>query len=142
MALIPNQDAVTIGQAVEVASAADQPTRTYKMDLEAGRVSGFVDNTEAMEQVIFKILSTDRFYFLIYSWNYGTERNAAVGKSFPVFASEIKRVIREALMADSRITDVVDFVVNRIDKRTAEVSFTAETVFGRIDVKRTVTTNV
>ena len=93
MALIPNQDAVTIGQAVEVASAAEQPTRTYKMDLEAGRVSGFVDNTEAMEQVIFKILSTDRFYFLIYSWNYGTERNVAVGKSFPVFASEIKRVI-------------------------------------------------
>lgn len=142
MALIPNQGAVVIGQGVEVASAADQPTRTYKMDLETGRVAGFVDKTEAMEQAIFKILSTDRFYYLIYSWNYGTETNAAVGKSFPVFASEIKRVIREALMEDSRITDVVDFVVNRIDKRTAEVSFTAETVFGRIDVKRKVTMNV
>lgn len=112
------------------------------MDLEAGRVSGFTDNTEAMEQAIFKILSTERFDYLIYSWNYGTEMKAAVGKSFPVFSSEIKRVIREALMADSRITDVVDFVVTQIDKRTSEVSFTAETIYGRIDVKRTVTANV
>lgn len=142
MALIPDQGAVTIGQDIEVTSAADQTTRTYKMDLEAGRVAGFVDNTEAMEQVIFKILSTERFDFLIYSWNYGTETKAAVGKSFPVFSSEIKRVIREALLTDSRITDVVDFAVARIDKRTADVSFTAETIFGRIDVKRTVTTNV
>ena len=80
MALIPNQGAVTIGQDIEVTSAADQTTRTYKMDLEAGRVAGFVDNTEAMEQVIFKILSTERFDFLIYSWNYGTETKSAVGK--------------------------------------------------------------
>ena len=142
MALIPNQGAVTIGQDIEVTSAADQTTRTYKMDLEAGRVAGFVDNTEAMEQVIFKILSTERFDFLIYSWNYRSETKSAVGTSFPVFSSEIKRVIREALLTDSRITDVVDFAVAQIDKRTADVSFTAETIFGRIDVKRTVTTNV
>ena len=142
MALIPTQDTVTIGQDVEIVQPADQTTRTYKLDIEAGRVAGFVDETEAMKQAILKILLTERFDYLIYSWNYGIELNDIVGKSFQVLSSEIKRVIREALMADSRITDVVDFVVTQIDKRTAEVSFTAETVFGRIDVKRTVTANV
>lgn len=142
MALIPIQDTVAIGQDVEVTSAAAQTTRTYKIDLEAGRVAGFADETEAMKQAILKILLTERFDFLIYSWNYGIELNAVVGKSYQVFSSEIKRVIREALLADSRITDVTDVSVEQIDKRTARVSFTAETIFGEIPVERTVKTNV
>lgn len=142
MALIPNQAAVTIGQTVEVASAASQTTRTYKMDLEAGRVVGFVDETEAMKQAILKIFLSERFKHLIYSWNYGIELNAVVGRSYQVFSSEIKRVISEALLADSRITDVTDFAVEQIDKRTAHVSFTAETIFGEIPIERTVTTSV
>ena len=72
-----------------------------------------------MKQAIFKILQTERFSFLIYSWNYGIELNSIVGKSYPVFSSEIKRVITEALMVDSRITYVTDFQVEQIDKRTA-----------------------
>lgn len=142
MTLLPNQATVTIGQAVEITPAADHPTRTYKVDFDAGRVVGFADETEAMKQAIFKILQTERFSFLIYSWNYGIELNAVVGKSYPVFASEVKRVIREALLADSRITDVTDFQVEQIDKRTARVYFVAETIFGEIPVERTVKTNV
>lgn len=142
MALIPTPSVVTIGQTVTVTPAAEQPTKTYKVDSDTGRVAGYVDETEAMKQAIFKILSTERFLYLIYSWNYGIELNAVVGKSYPVFSSEIKRVITEALLADSRITDVTDFQVEQIDKRTARVSFTAETIFGEIPVERTVTTNV
>ena len=137
MALIPTPSVVTIGQTVTVTPAAEQPTKTYKVDFDTGRVAGYVDETEAMKQAIFKILSTERFLYLIYSWNYGIELNAVVGKSYPVFSSEIKRVITEALLADSRITDVTDF-----HKRTARVSFTVETIFGEIPVERTVTTNV
>ena len=142
MALIPNQSSVTIGQAVEVTPAAEHPTRTYKADFETGRVAGFVDETEAMKQAIYKILQTERFEYLIYSWNYGIELNAVVGKSYQVFASEIKRVIREALLADSRITDVTDFEVAQIDKRTASVKFTAETIFGEIPIESEVNANV
>lgn len=142
MALIPTPSVVTIGQTVTVTPAAEQPAKTYKVDFDTGRVAGYVDETEAMKQAIFKILSTERFLYLIYSWNYGIELNAGVWKSYPVFSSEIKRVITEALLADSRITDVTDFQVEQIDKRTARVSFTAETIFGEIPVERTVTTNV
>nr|DAY79933.1 MAG TPA: Protein of unknown function (DUF2634) [Caudoviricetes sp.] len=142
MALTPNQGAVTVGDVVEITSPADQPTRTYKLDLDAGRVAGMVDGVDAMKQVILKILLTERFAYLIYSWNYGIELNAVVGKSYQVFSSEIKRVITEALLADSRITAVTDFKVEQIDKRSARVSFTADTVFGPIEIERTVTANV
>lgn len=142
MALTPNQGAVTVGDVVEITSPADQPTRTYKLDLDAGRVAGMVDGVDAMKQVILKILLTERFAYLIYSWNYGIELNAVAGKSYRVFSSEIKRVITEALLADSRITAVTDFKVEQIDKRSARVSFTADTVFGPIEIERTVTANV
>lgn len=52
------------------------------------------------------------------------------------------RVIREALLADSRITDVTDFEVAQIDKRTASVKFTAETIFGEIPIESEVNANV
>ena len=142
MALIPTPSVVTIGQTVTVTPAAEQPTKTYKVDFDTGRVAGYVDETEAMKQAIFKILSTERFLYLIYSWNYGIELNAVVGKSYPVFSSEIKRVITEALLADSRITDVTDFEVAQIDKRTASVKFTAETIFGEIPIESEVNVNV
>lgn len=141
MALTPNQGAVTVGDVVEITSPADQPTRTYKLDLDAGRVAGMVDGVDAMKQVILKILLTERFAYLIYSWNYGIELDAVVGKSYQVFESEIKRVITEALLADSRITDVTDFEVTQIDKRTASVKFTAETIFGEIPIEREVGDN-
>ena len=128
--MIPNALNVTIGEDVEVQTAAEAPTRTFKIDFDAGRVGGFCDETEAMKQAIYKILQTERFEYLIYSWNYGIELNAVVGKSF------------QALLADSRITDVTDFEVAQIDKRTASVKFTAETIFGEIPIESEVNANV
>lgn len=142
MALIPTPAFTTIGQAVKVTAAAAETSRTYRMDLEKGRVVGFTDGREAMQQVILKILLTQRFAYRIYSWNYGTELDALIGKSYPVFESEVRRVIREALLADSRITDLVDFSVEPINKRTAVVKFTAETIFGPLPIQQEVGMNV
>lgn len=133
--MIPNSLNVTIGEDIEIQPEAETPSRTYKVDFANGRISGFVDESEAMQQAIYKILQTERFDYLIYSWNYGVEMKALFGKSYPVVESEVKRVIKEALIADSRITDVVDFKVTRVDKRTVTVSFTTLTIFGDMNIE-------
>lgn len=133
--MIPNSLNVTIGEDIEIQQEAETPSRTYKVDFANGRISGFVDESEAMQQAIYKILQTERFDYLIYSWNYGVEMKALFGKSYPVVESEVKRVIKEALIADSRITDVVDFKVTRVDKRTVTVSFTTLTIFGDMNIE-------
>ena len=142
MALIPNAASVTIGQNVEVIEQKDQTSRTYKIDFSTRRVGGFVDENDAMKQAIMKILQSERFLYLIYSWNYGIEMNAIVGKSYQVIASEFKRILREALLEDRRITDVYDVSVNQIDKRTLSVEFTASTVFGEVSIETEVSANV
>ena len=48
----------------------EQPTHTYKMDLERAQVRGFVNDKEAMLQAIYKILLTERFQYVIYSNDY------------------------------------------------------------------------
>jgi hypothetical protein len=142
MALIPNAASVAIGQDVEVIEQKDQTSRTYKIDFSSGRVGGFIDETDAMKQAIIKILQSERFLYLIYSWNYGIEMNAIVGKSYQVIASEIKRILREALLEDRRITDVYDVSYKQIDKRTLSVEFTASTVFGEVSIETEVSANV
>ncbi len=142
MALIPNAASVAIGQDVEVVEQKDQTSRTYKIDFSSGRVGGFIDETDAMKQAIIKILQSERFLYLIYSWNYGIEMNAIIGKSYQVIASEIKRIIREALLEDKRITDVYDISAEQIDKRTLSVRLTASTVFGEVNIETEVSANV
>lgn len=142
MALIPNAASVAIGQDVEVIEQKDQTSRTYKIDFSSGRVGGFIDETDAMKQAIIKILQSERFLYPIYSWNYGIEMNAIVGKSYQVIASEIKRILREALLEDRRITDVYDVSYKQIDKRTLSVEFTASTVFGEVSIETEVSANV
>lgn len=134
-----NADGITIGD-VELQTEAEQASRTYRIDFEAGRVVGFVDEVEAVKQAIYMVLNTERFEHLIFSWDYGTERGRVIGKSAPVLHSELKRVITEALTSDARITDVKDFAIRIVDKRTAAVSFTAVSVFGDIPYSQEVNT--
>ena len=95
MALTPgNIDTmVTIGETVEVETAASQPSRTYAVNWQTGRVAGFVDGIDALKQAIYKILQTERFADIIYSWNYGFEANRIIGQSAAYLKSEIQRLI-------------------------------------------------
>lgn len=142
MALIPDAGSIQIGQNVEVQTTRDQPSRTWQIDFEKKRIVGWIDEKEAMVQAIQMIIMTERFKYLILSWNYGIELDTVHGKSFPVVSSEIKRTLREALLADARIEDVQDITVSQVDKRTVLVNFTASTVFGNIPVSAEVNTNV
>jgi phage baseplate assembly protein W len=134
MALTPSAAQISIGQDIEVVEQKDMTSNTYAIDFATGRVGGFIDGADAMKQAIYKILMTERFAYLIYSWNYGFEMNTLLGKSMEVIDSEIKRTIREALMADSRILDVADFTITK-NRNTVQVEFVAETVFGNIHVE-------
>lgn len=135
MGMLPESAGIRIGQDIETDYPREQTSLTYHVDFAAGRVSGMVDQRAAMEQAIYKILLTQRFAYRIYSWNYGMEWDAVMGKSWPVFESEIRRTLREALLADSRIEELEDMTVVRKDKRTAAVSFTARTNLGDIKIE-------
>ena len=51
----------------------EQPSLTYKLDLDTGRIVGKVDGLEAVNQFILKALLTPRFHCLVYDNQYGSE---------------------------------------------------------------------
>lgn len=110
-----------------------QPSGQHRMDLDRNRILGTCDGLEAVKQTIFKILNTERYKHLIYSWNYGIELMDLFGQS-PMYACpEIERRVKEALLQDDRITGVDNFEFDTSTKGVVSVTFTVRTLFGEVD---------
>ena len=115
-----------------------QPTRTYKMYLEQNIINGFCDELEAMKQVIYKILNTERYEHVIYSFNYGIELKDLYGESVTYVCPELQRRITEALVQDDRIDSVDNFEFDTSEKRTVKATFIVHTVFGSVESEKVV----
>lgn len=114
----------------------DKPSRTYRLDMQNGRLAGMVDGQEAMEQAIFKILQTQLFEHDIYSDQYGFAGAGLIGKSPAYVISELKKKIREALLSDGRISAVDQFVFDVGEARDAlSVSFRVTTIFSAFQIE-------
>ena len=107
------------------------PSRTYRIVKDSNRISGYVDDLEAIAQAIYLILSTERYKHIIYSWDYGVELMDLFGKPMPYVMSELPRRIKDALTQDDRISDVIDFTFEKKQKALL-TKFTVVTTVGTI----------
>ena len=94
-----------------------EPSYTHKLD--GNNVRGHVDGLAAYAQAIYKILNTERYEYLIYSWNYGIELRDLIGQSkFYVIQEEKKHILKirkgredkkdEKLITESWLTDIIE----------------------------------
>lgn len=115
------------------------PSKNYRMVIKGNVVNGTCDELEAMKQVVFKILQTERYDTLIYSWNYGIELKDLFGEPISYVCPELERRIIEALIQDDRIESVDDFIFDTSNKRKILVTFTVHTIFGSFKQESEVT---
>lgn len=114
------------------------PSLNYQMNIDDETIINKCDEIEAMKQVIYKILNTERYQYLIYSWNYGIELADLFGEPVYYVVPELERRITEALMQDERIESVTDFEFDTSKRGTVVCTFTTNTIFGEVDAERTV----
>lgn len=112
----------------------EMSSRTYRLDLKNKRITGHTDGLDAIKQAAYKILHTDRFEHLIYSWSYGFEGDGLIGQDRLFVQSELKRRIREALLQDDRISDVSDVQIS-FEGDWALVQFTAISDYGSFNLE-------
>lgn len=112
-----------------------EPSKNYKMFILDERINGYSDELEAMKQVVYKILNTERYQYLIYSWDYGIELKDLFGEPVDYACAELERRITEALTQDDRIDDVTDFVFDTSKKGVVRVAFKVVTIFGNFDTQ-------
>lgn len=109
--------------------------RTYKV--KDNKVVGFCDGIEALKQTIYFILNIERYDYLIYSSNYGTELKGTMGADRDIGESEIKRKIAEALTQDDRI-ETIDKFEFKYEKDSVLIKFTVFSMYGDLEIKKIV----
>lgn len=123
--MVPEQN----GDMLEL-DIATQPTLTYKLDFETKRISTKIDDFEAVMQAITKILYTERYSCVIYSSDYGVELEKLIGQDYDYVVSDIERIITEALTVDDRVLSISDLEIVKLNKDSAQVTFTVNTIYG------------
>lgn len=108
----------------------EKPSKTYRLDLDTGRIIGSIDGIEAVQQAIRKALSTPRFECLIYDGQYGSDIREAFKNVTPEYIkTSAKELIWDTLKSDTRILGIADVEVSFKDDN-CYISFTAQTIFG------------
>lgn len=108
-----------------------QPSKTYHLDLQRGRIVGFVDGYEAIKQAIIKIMLTEKYAYVIYDHYYGVALEQYIGKDISFVVADLGSTIENALLYDDRILAVNDIEITRgsnIDGLL--VKYSVETVDG------------
>lgn len=133
--MIPQGGSLTNASVQEV----QQPSRTWKMDFEKGCITGQIDGLDSVKQAVFKVLQTDRFWYNVYSFNYGHELGPLIGKSPLYVRSEVSRKISEALLQDDRIQAIDGLDIEYLGDEMI-VRFVVVTKFGNFEqeVRRSV----
>lgn len=114
------------------------PSKNYMMHIEQNTISGFCDKKEAVKQAIYKILNTERYQYVIYSWNYGIQLIDLYGEPVTYVCPELERRITDALLVDDRIISCTDFEFDISQKGAVKVTFIAKTIYGDIEAERVV----
>lgn len=113
----------------------EKPSKTYRLDLDTGRIAGAVDGIEAVQQAIRKALAIPRFKCLIYDNQYGSDlRESFINATPEYIETAAEELIWDALKPDTRILSISDVTVD-FKGDECFISFTAQTIFGETDTE-------
>ena len=109
--------------------------KEYGIDFSTGQLTGqIVEGLEAVKVWIWFALQTPRYRHYIYTWDYGSEFEELAKQTYSeeYLEAEAFYMTEDCLLVNENIESISDFCV-RIEKDTAAISFTAETLYGSIE---------
>lgn len=116
-----------------------EPSLVHKAWLdEEVRIYDRTDGLEAIKQAIYMILMTERYDYIIYSWDYGVELKDLFGMPISYVCPEIERRVTEALMMDDRILSVHGFTFEFPKRGVVHTTFKVNSIFGEIEIDKEV----
>lgn len=111
----------------------EEPDKTYELDNYIDRIHGFCDGIEAVKQSVYHCLTTERYKYPIYSWDYGIETSDLIGKDPKWAAATLELRVNDALSQDDRIEEITDFTTNIPRRGVLAFSFNCVTKYGNFD---------
>ncbi len=123
----------------------EEETKTakeYGIDFETGQLTGeIVEGAGAIKVWIWLALQTPRYRYYAYTWDYGHEFEDLVGQGYTegYIETEAERMTEDCLLVNEDIQGISDFCAG-MEGDTLSVSFTANTIYGDIEINRQVGT--
>lgn len=109
-----------------------QPNLTYRIG--ENTVNGRISNSlEAVKQAVKCILETERYSNPIYGDDYGVELEQYKGADYGKIVAGIETTLRDALLQDDRITNVVVTNIEKLDTDSCKVEFDVYTIYGNYE---------
>lgn len=109
-----------------------QPNLTYRIG--ENTVNGKISNSlEAVKQAVKCILETERYSNPIYDDDYGIELEQYKGADYGKIVAGIETTLRDALLQDDRITNVVVTNIEKLDTDSCKVEFDIYTIYGNYE---------
>ena len=98
-----------------------------------------VEGNEAIKTWVYKAMKTERFRYLIYSWDFGSELDGLIGQSYTpnLTKAESIRYIKEALLINPYIRNVSNVEVT-FDRGKLYITAKLETIYGETEVNANV----
>ena len=121
---------------LDVMEFTEDTSLTYAINNDTLKIAGKNDRLDSMVQAIQLLLNTQVDKYIIYSMErkYGWDYEDLIGMPATYCVPEIERRVTEALLLDTRITDVGNFEFE-VNKNTIHVTFQVGTIFGKAEVE-------
>lgn len=126
MAVLPASAPLDLSGGVSIQS---QPSLSWLINKETGRIEGTVDGLAAVRQAVEIILHVERFRWQIYKPSSGMEWAGLIGQDAGYVGAELQRRLADALTVDDRVTGISDYDYT-IKGQTLTAVFTVHTVYG------------
>ena len=122
----------------ELLGSRQETSDSYRMQISNERIKGTVAEREAVAQACYKAINTERYRYVIYSWNYGIELKDLFGKPIPYVFAVLPDRIRDCLLQDDRVESVDSFQLSHDNKGSVLCKFTVHSTFGDVDLEKEV----
>ena len=104
---------------------------TWFIDWENRRINRMASEYEELAQTIQRALMTDRFYYDIYTWQYGSELKDLIGtKTIKYIEGAVLKNVKDALAFESRVLSVDNVKVEHTDEHNYLINVTISTTLG------------
>ncbi len=115
-----------------IEDVSEKIPKEYGIDFRTGQLNGkIVTGKEALKVWAFLALKTARYRFPQYSWDYGSELDYLIGRSYSsdYIEANVKRMIEECLKVNKHIKSIDDLTCS-FDDGKLTASFTIKTDYG------------
>lgn len=106
---------------------------TWFIDWEHKRINRLATEYEELAQTIHRALMTDRYYYPIYTWQYGSDLTDLVGtKNLSFMKGSIKKSVKDALKFEDRVINVDDVKIENSQTNGYHITVSISTTLGVI----------